>query len=148
MNESGTDRVFGVGARFSVTKDLAIRAEWERFQNVGKEGASGRFDIDLLSVNLMATFKQPNGGLPEKAGHVPAFFLCRGRWGSEHSFHQYNRKPCSDPETLRIIPLAAIPVPTPVQGTHQATRYAGRRALPAPGTFATTLLPRRIRTGS
>lgn len=57
VNESGTDLVFGVGARFNVMKNLAIRAEWERFKNVGKEDTSGQFDIDLLSVNLIATFK-------------------------------------------------------------------------------------------
>lgn len=46
--ESGGDVSFGVGASYDFTKNIGIRAEWERFKAVG--------DIDLLSVGLAYKF--------------------------------------------------------------------------------------------
>lgn len=46
--EDGTDLSLGVGASYGFTKNLSIRAEWERFKAVG--------DIDLLSVGLVYKF--------------------------------------------------------------------------------------------
>ena len=46
--DDGADFSFGVGASYDLTKNFAIRAEWERFKAVG--------DIDLLSVGLVYRF--------------------------------------------------------------------------------------------
>jgi OOP family OmpA-OmpF porin len=46
--ENGGDVSFGLGASYDFTKNIGIRAEWERFKAVG--------DIDLLSVGLVYKF--------------------------------------------------------------------------------------------
>lgn len=47
-SENGTDVSFGVGASYDFTKNIGIRAEWERFKAEG--------DINLLSVGLVYKF--------------------------------------------------------------------------------------------
>ena len=46
--ESGGDVSFGVGVSYDFTRNIGIRAEWERFKAVG--------DIDLLSMGLAYKF--------------------------------------------------------------------------------------------
>ena len=46
--EDGTDVSYGIGASFNFTKNLSMRAEWERFKAVG--------DIDLLSIGVVFKF--------------------------------------------------------------------------------------------
>lgn len=46
--EDGTDLSYGLGASYNFTKNVGVRAEWERFKAVG--------DIDLLSVGLIYKF--------------------------------------------------------------------------------------------
>jgi OOP family OmpA-OmpF porin len=46
--EDGTDLSVGLGASFNLTKNLTLRAEWERYKAVG--------DIDLLSVGIVFKF--------------------------------------------------------------------------------------------
>jgi OmpA-OmpF porin, OOP family len=46
---------FGLGASFSFTRNLAIRAEYERFFDVGTSD-TGEGDIDLLSVGIVFRF--------------------------------------------------------------------------------------------
>ncbi|MDO8827601.1 outer membrane beta-barrel protein [Methylophaga sp.] len=48
-DDSSTDGLFGLGASYSLTESLAIRAEWERYMDSDA-------DIDLMSVGLMYTF--------------------------------------------------------------------------------------------
>lgn len=50
--ESGTDPLWGLGVKFDMSKQLTLRAEWERFQDVGES----KQDIDLLSLGLMYSF--------------------------------------------------------------------------------------------
>jgi OOP family OmpA-OmpF porin len=47
-SQNGTDVSFGVGASYDFTKNIGIRAEWERFKAEG--------DINLLSVGLVYKF--------------------------------------------------------------------------------------------
>jgi len=46
--EDGSDVSYGIGASFNFTRNLSLRAEWERFKAVG--------DIDLLSVGVVFRF--------------------------------------------------------------------------------------------
>jgi OmpA-OmpF porin, OOP family len=46
--ENGTDVSYGFGASFNFTKNLSMRAEWDRFKAVG--------DIDLLSIGVAYKF--------------------------------------------------------------------------------------------
>lgn len=47
----GKDMFYGVGAGFDLGNNLGVRAEWERFKNIGSDKLSDK-DIDLLSVGV------------------------------------------------------------------------------------------------
>lgn len=49
---TGTDLTYGLGLRYDFTRNLGLRLEWERFENVTHDRASA----DLWSVNLQYTF--------------------------------------------------------------------------------------------
>jgi OmpA-OmpF porin, OOP family len=53
--DSEAEFKFGLGASFSFTKTLAVRAEYERFFDVGTE-KTGEGDIDLVSVGIVFRF--------------------------------------------------------------------------------------------
>ena len=55
-DSSGTDRIVGLGARFNITARWGIRAEWERFFNVGSATTSGETDIDFWSLGVQYRF--------------------------------------------------------------------------------------------
>jgi len=54
-SEKNTDLTFAFGARFDVTRNLGIRAQWQRYLNVGG-GDIGEDDIDVLSVGVLWRF--------------------------------------------------------------------------------------------
>ena len=54
-SESNTDLTFGIGVRFDFTKNLGVRAEWQKYQDVGG-GDIGESDVDLISVGLIWKF--------------------------------------------------------------------------------------------
>ncbi len=49
---SGTDPMFGLGAGYDLTKNVNLRAEWERYQNV----VHNHGDVDLYSVSVNYRF--------------------------------------------------------------------------------------------
>ncbi len=54
-DENGTDVFFGLGAQYNFTPGFGVRAEWERFNNIG-ESEIGTSDIDLISGSMMLNF--------------------------------------------------------------------------------------------
>lgn len=46
----------GLGAQYSFTKSVALRAEWERYLDVGDESTTGEGDIDVAGVSLNVKF--------------------------------------------------------------------------------------------
>ena len=46
---------FGLGAQYSFGKTVTVRAEWERYMDVGNAN-TGEFDIDLYSIGLLFRF--------------------------------------------------------------------------------------------
>lgn len=52
----GVSVVWGFGGRFDFTRHLGIRAEWERFENVGSNSATGRSDFDVVLGSLVISF--------------------------------------------------------------------------------------------
>lgn len=48
-NDDGTDWVYGVGAAYSINKNLSLRGEWERYD-------FGDGDVDLLSAGVSWSF--------------------------------------------------------------------------------------------
>jgi len=53
VTDDGTDETFGIGGEYRFGNNWAVRAEWERFNNV-----SGG-DIDLISASILYSFQQP-----------------------------------------------------------------------------------------
>ncbi|MCC7548890.1 MAG: outer membrane beta-barrel protein [Burkholderiales bacterium] len=51
-DDSGVDFAWGLGAEYTISERVGVRAEWERFENVGDSDV-GRGDVDAwtLSVN-------------------------------------------------------------------------------------------------
>lgn len=48
--------MLGIGAEYQMTETIALRAEWERFLDVGDEDETGEGDIELLSVGVTVSF--------------------------------------------------------------------------------------------
>ena len=58
-SEDGTDPFFGIGANFAVTSNFALRAEWERYTNVGDEigGIDFESDVDFFGISAIFSFR-------------------------------------------------------------------------------------------
>lgn len=52
-DDSGTDLMFGFGAMFNMSRDIALRLEWERFSDVGDDDTTGKSDVDMLSASIL-----------------------------------------------------------------------------------------------
>jgi OOP family OmpA-OmpF porin len=55
-SSSGTDLTYGLGLKYDFSKTVGVRAEWERFKDVGDNNTTGQSDIDLLSVGVVFKF--------------------------------------------------------------------------------------------
>ena len=55
-SETNTDLTFGVGVQFDFTPNLGLRAEWQRYQDMGG-GEIGQADVDVMSIGLVFRFK-------------------------------------------------------------------------------------------
>jgi OmpA-OmpF porin, OOP family len=57
-SDSNTDLTFGVGARYDFTRNLGVRLEWQRYQDVGGEfaGVTLESDVDVISVAVIWKF--------------------------------------------------------------------------------------------
>jgi OOP family OmpA-OmpF porin len=51
-----TNLMLGVGLRFDLTKRVALRAEWEHYNNVGDGSTTGQSAIDVWSLNAQFRF--------------------------------------------------------------------------------------------
>jgi opacity protein-like surface antigen len=49
-SDKNTGATFGAGVRFNLTRNIGIRAEWQRYGNVGG-GNVGKDDVDVLSAS-------------------------------------------------------------------------------------------------
>ena len=50
---SGTDLTFGFGVKFDFNRDFSIRAEWQRYKDVGDENKTGQGNIDFIGASLV-----------------------------------------------------------------------------------------------
>jgi len=55
-SDSGTDLTYGLGVKYDFSETIGMRAEWERFQDVGDSNTTGQSDIDLFSVGVVFKF--------------------------------------------------------------------------------------------
>lgn len=51
VSDSNADLTFGLGLRYDFTRNLGIRAEWQRYGDVAAEDF-GESDIDVISIGL------------------------------------------------------------------------------------------------
>lgn len=56
VEASGTSPYFGLGGRYWLNRNLAVRASWERYFDVGDTNVTGNGDIDNLWLGLDFTF--------------------------------------------------------------------------------------------
>jgi OOP family OmpA-OmpF porin len=56
LKDRNTDLTFGFGAQYDVTREAGVRAEWQRYKNVGGDDTGGKHDIDVISVGLIWRF--------------------------------------------------------------------------------------------
>jgi OmpA-OmpF porin, OOP family len=54
-SKSNTDLTFGLGVQFDLAKNFAIRAEYQKFQDMGG-GNIGEVDIDVMSIGALFRF--------------------------------------------------------------------------------------------
>jgi OOP family OmpA-OmpF porin len=56
FTENNTELTFGVGAQFDVTRNLGVRAEWQRYNDFGGDTLA-KTDIDVLRVGALWQFQ-------------------------------------------------------------------------------------------
>jgi len=56
LSEDGNDISFGFGANFDVNDTFAIRAEFEKFNSIGKESTTEESSVALLSLGAVFKF--------------------------------------------------------------------------------------------
>jgi len=56
LKDRNTDLTFGFGAQCHVTREAGVRAEWQRYKNVGGDDTGGKHDIDVISIGLIWRF--------------------------------------------------------------------------------------------
>lgn len=54
-DESNTGLTFGFGVAYNFTRAVAVRAEWQKYSDVGG-GNVGESDVDVMSVGLVVNF--------------------------------------------------------------------------------------------
>ena len=55
-SDSGTDFTFGFGVKYNFTQNVGIRAQWQRYNDIGDEATTGTSDVDVIGVGLVYKF--------------------------------------------------------------------------------------------
>jgi len=56
ISESGTDFTFGIGAKYNFSKNLGLRLEWQRYNDIGNDSTTGTSDSDFIGLGLVFKF--------------------------------------------------------------------------------------------
>jgi OOP family OmpA-OmpF porin len=56
IKETNTDLTYGIGAQYDINRQLGVRAEWQRYTNMGDDATIGESDVDVMSVGLVVRF--------------------------------------------------------------------------------------------
>lgn len=51
--DDGTDLFYGAGVEWDVSRQIALRAEWERYNDVGEGSIAGETDLDAIGVSVL-----------------------------------------------------------------------------------------------
>jgi OOP family OmpA-OmpF porin len=52
-----TDFTYGAGAQYDWTRNVSVRGEWQRYQNMGVAELGGQHDVDVIGVNVVYRFR-------------------------------------------------------------------------------------------
>lgn len=53
---SGKDYTYGLGVKYQLTRNTALRLEWQRYNNVGDPATTGKFNADVLGAGAVLSF--------------------------------------------------------------------------------------------
>lgn len=56
INEAKWKVTYGLGGSYNYSKNIGIRAEWERFSKLGDAETTGSADVNMLSLGLVGRF--------------------------------------------------------------------------------------------
>jgi OOP family OmpA-OmpF porin len=56
FNENNTDLTYGLGVEYGVTRQIALRGEWQRYTDLGGGGFGGKTDLDVTSIGVVYRF--------------------------------------------------------------------------------------------
>ena len=57
FNENTTDATYGAGVEYGFTPNLALRAEWQRYNDLGGGGFGAKSDLDIASLGVLYRFR-------------------------------------------------------------------------------------------
>jgi OmpA-OmpF porin, OOP family len=57
FNENNTDLTYGAGLEYGVTRNLALRGEWQRYTDLGGGGFGAKSDLDMASLSVIYRFR-------------------------------------------------------------------------------------------
>lgn len=55
-DETNSGLTFGLGVRYDITRNLGVRGEWQRYNDVGDENTTGEGDLSVLSIGIVWKF--------------------------------------------------------------------------------------------
>ncbi len=55
--ETNSDFTYGAGVQYDVTRNVGLRAEWQRYQNLGGASLGGGRDVDVFGVGILWRFR-------------------------------------------------------------------------------------------
>jgi OOP family OmpA-OmpF porin len=56
QSNTGTSPLYGVGLKYSVTPNTALRGEWERYSNLGDAATTGKSSVDAWTMSVQYSF--------------------------------------------------------------------------------------------
>jgi OmpA-OmpF porin, OOP family len=56
VSDDGADLTYGIGVRWNFAKNLALQAQWQRYNDVGDTNTTGKADVDVIGVGLLFRF--------------------------------------------------------------------------------------------
>jgi len=55
--EHNNDFTYGAGVRYDMTKNVALRGEWQRYNDLGGDAVGGKRDLDTWTLGVLYTFR-------------------------------------------------------------------------------------------
>jgi OOP family OmpA-OmpF porin len=57
INENNTDLTYGLGLEYGMTRNVAVRGEWQKYTNLGGGGFGAKNDLDILGLSVLYRFR-------------------------------------------------------------------------------------------